>query len=608
VVYYQIDSLEKHKFSDRTALMKKVLGLSLFSLLAMSPLQAAETPLRITFPPNNYKTTSDRIFIMGSAPATGEVSIGGKVIPRSKAGYFAPSVNLKPGENRIQIRHDNHQSEIVVVRTISQSPAISPSGFVLDSLSPKSNIAKLPGEYICFEAIAANKAEVSVLLGGQTIPLTYQPMLAELPANNIVLTQLSNEPQILPDRGRYTGCAVAARAGDLGIPTFQITQGDRRLTQPGTGRIEVLSPVKVEIAEVMVEGGIARTGPSKDNSRLTPLPKGTKAAITAKEGDWLRLDYGGWINKEEVRVSPGGTPPKSIIRSIRASKKPGVTEVSFPLQVAVPVTVQQGNNKLVLRLYNTTAQTDIIRFDDDPVVSRLDWQQVSPGIVEYTFNLKRPQAWGYKLEYRGTSLILSLRHSPKRDRKSAKPLNGIKIVLDPGHGGEDSGALGPNGETEKAVNLVMSGLIARELQNKGAIVYLTRQEDKTMTIPDRIAYINAVEPAIALSIHHNSLPDGGDAMNIQGFGSFWYHAQAHDLALFIHQKVTRSAGRKPYGVYWDNLALARPAIAPSVLLELGFMSNPVEFEEKVTNPVEQRKLALALADGIDRWFATKVPN
>jgi N-acetylmuramoyl-L-alanine amidase len=588
--------------------MKKIWSLSLFSLLAISPVQATETPLKITFPPNNYETTSDRIFIMGSAPSSGEVLINGKAIARTNAGYFAPSLPIQVGENRFQIRYNNQQTEIVVIRNISQNPAISPQGFVKNSLTPKVDIAKLPGEFVCFEAVAPTKAQVSVKLGGQTIPLTYQPQVVELPDNKIALTQLSNQPQTVQNRGRYTGCVVASAPGDLGVPVFQITQGNQTLTEPGTSKIQILSPVKLEIAEVTVEGGIARTGPSTDHSRLTPLPKGTRATVTGKEGDFLRLDYGGWIDKSEVRLLPSATPPKSIIRSIRARQLPGVTEVLFPLQVPVPVTVQQGTNKLVLRLYNTTAQTDIIRLDDDPVVSRLDWQQISPGIVEYTFNLKQAQAWGYQLQYRGTSLALSLRHPPKRDRSSQKPLNGIKIVLDPGHGGKDSGAVGPTGYTEKEVNLVMSNLIARELQNRGALVYLTRTEDKAVALPDRVAYINTVQPAIALSIHHNALPDGGDVERIQGFGSFWYHPQAHDLALFLHQEVVRSAGRKAYGVYWDNLALARPYSAPSVLLELGFMSNPQEFEEKVTNPVEQKKLAKALADGIEKWFAIQVPN
>lgn len=56
-------------------------------------------------------------------------------------------------------------------------------------------------------------------------------------------------------------------------------------------------------------------------------------------------------------------------------------------------------------------------------------------------------------------------------------------------------------------------------------------------------------------------------------------------------------------MFWNNLALTRPHVAPAVLLELGFMSNPDEFEE-IVNPQAQQKMANTLADGISEWFKT----
>jgi N-acetylmuramoyl-L-alanine amidase len=116
--------------------------------------------------------------------------------------------------------------------------------------------------------------------------------------------------------------------------------------------------------------------------------------------------------------------------------------------------------------------------------------------------------------------------------------------------------------------------------------------------------IDRLKPAIALSIHYNSLPDDGDAQNTQGVGMFWYNAQAHSLAVFLHNYLVQKLERPSYGVFWNNLALTRPTTAPAVLLELGFMSNPSEFEW-VTNPQEQPKLAQAIADGITQWFASQ---
>jgi len=89
-----------------------------------------------------------------------------------------------------------------------------------------------------------------------------------------------------------------------------------------------------------------------------------------------------------------------------------------------------GDRTLTLTLYNTTAQTDIIRLDDDPIISRLDWQQVAPTQVQYTFNLKSQQQWGYKLKRRYKLGAVFASSTPQ-------PLAGIKILLDPGHGGAE---------------------------------------------------------------------------------------------------------------------------------------------------------------------------
>jgi N-acetylmuramoyl-L-alanine amidase len=113
--------------------------------------------------------------------------------------------------------------------------------------------------------------------------------------------------------------------------------------------------------------------------------------------------------------------------------------------------------------------------------------------------------------------------------------------------------------------------------------------------------INEEEPDLAISVHYNALPDNGDAMKTQGIGTFWYHPQAHSLAVFLHNYLVETLDRPSYGVFWNNLALTRPAVTPSILLELGFMINPVEFEW-IVNPQEQRKLAVALADGIVEWM------
>lgn len=182
-----------------------------------------------------------------------------------------------------------------------------------------------------------------------------------------------------------------------------------------------------------------------------------------------------------------------------------------------------------------------------------------------------------------------------------QPLSGIKILVNPGHGGQETGAAGPTGYLAKDVNLSVSKLLRDELVLRGALVVMTREDDIELSLSARQAMIDQQEPVIAITIHYTAVPDDGDAENSKGIRTYWYHSQAHSLAVFLHDYLVNKLKRSSMGVFWNNLALTRPSTAPSVVMELGFMTNPEEFEW-IVNTNEQKKLARVLADGIVEWF------
>ena len=593
-------------------------GMAIISLPAL-----AQSPLSIVYPPPEHQTVAEKIFFIGTAPPQESVSINGKEIKnRSKSGHFAPSLPLKMGENIFKIRYEDEEIELKVTRNSNHPQIPEDLAFGKDSLIPKVNMARLPDEPICFSAVAPPDAKVSAKIGKSKIVLLPQVESIELPANSAVLTA-ENTPTNNSNIGRYEGCTTLDFPYNYGKPTFELEQDGEIVTQKGEGNIEILSPKDIKVVEVVADPGVARTGASTNHSRLTPLPKGSRARVTGQEGTWLRLDYGGWIKAEETKLVPGNIPPQSVIRGIIGQQKKSATEIVFPLQLPVPVEIEQKADSITLSLHNTTAQTDTIRLDPDPLIERLDWQQVSPTQIDYTFELNHKQQWGYDLGYDGSNLVFALRHPPKIpqitlagsmkyrngdliegnifENKSQKPLNNIKILLDPGHGGKELGARGPNGYPEKDVNLLISKLVEQELINLGAEVYLTREEDVDVSLQERVDMIGEVKPDLAISIHYNALPDSGDAENTKGISTFWYNTQAHAPATFLHNYLIDKLNREDAGVFWNNLALTRPHTAPSILLELGFMINPEEFEW-ITNSVEQRKLGKAIAQGIKEWF------
>ncbi|MGL6343997.1 MAG: N-acetylmuramoyl-L-alanine amidase [Waterburya sp.] len=612
--------------------MKQFLGLAaLTDILIIGGMMGtclsvqAESPLSVVYPPKEHQTTAEKIFFIGTASPQDTVLINGKPIKnRSSSGHFAPSLPLKIGENIFTIRHQKQEIKIKVYRLSEQPEIPKKLAFGDDSLTPGVDIARLPNEPICFGAIAPPDTNVSVQIGQSKVLLLPQVESVDLPANSAVLTA-DNNPVTKTDISKYEGCTSLDIPRNYGKPLFELKKDGETITQKGQGDVTILAPQDIEVVEVIADEGVARTGASSDNSRLTPLPKGTRGRITGKEGEWLRLDYGGWIQETETKPVLGNILPQSIIRGITARQVNAATEVIFPLQLPVPVEVKQDETSITLSLYNTIAQTDTIRFDADPMIKRLDWQQVSPNQIDYTFELHGQQQWGYDLRYEGTSLIFSLRHPPKATLLSnlrtikyqegnliesqvntinpQQPLEGIDILLDPGHGGKESGAKGPTGYPEKDINLLVSKLVEQELNKLGATVYLTRKKDIDLSLDERVAMIDKVKPDLAVSIHYNALPDNGDAENTQGISTFWYNTQAHAPAMFLHKYLVTKLNRPDYGTYWNNLALTRPHTAPSILLELGFMINPEEFEW-ITNAQEQQKLAKAIAQGIQAWFTT----
>jgi N-acetylmuramoyl-L-alanine amidase len=580
-----------------------ILGFPTVGLAQVKPPIAtpAAATLKVVYPPAKHTTTAKQIFLIGTAPIAGQVLVNGQPIARSAAGHFVPSFPLSLGENTFQLQYQGQTLTINVTREATTIAPVTDATFGADSLQPTADRSQLSGEPICLGAIAAAGATVQATIAGQTIALAPQPTVI-LPDNKAVLTGKAQAQERFA--GQHSGCVALTKPGEFPVQYRTKLKGKtRQATAPG--KVKVLNPTQLAVVEVIAAQGVARTGPSTDFSRLTPLPQGTRASVTGSEGEWLRLDYGAWIKQVETKAVIQPLPPRSQVRGVISRKQGDWIEIIFPLQTPVPVAVQQLPQSFVLSLYNTTAQTDTIKLVDNPTIEQITWQQINPNQIDYRFQLKPTQQWGYKLRYEGSSLIVALKNPPPTAANPQQPLKGIKILLDPGHGSAaDPGSTGPTGLPEKDVTLVVSKKLRDRLVKLGATVELTREGDDDILPNDRATKINTTAPTIALSLHYNALPDDGDALNTSGVSAFWYHPQAQSLASFLAQSVVQNMGRRADGVMWNNLAVTRPATAPSVLIELGYMINPDEFEW-IRNPQQQEKLADTLAAGIVEWFATR---
>lgn len=578
--------------------------------------RSPSSTLLVVYPPIGHSTTASQIFLIGSAPAAGEVLVNGQRIRRSATGNFSPSFPLAVGENKFVVEHSGQSKTIVVVRTLAQ-PDLPIDGFAKDSLYPNIPIARLPGELICLSAIAPPNSIVTANLGQQSLSLVPDASTTILADNLSVLTGKLEAQAVtgtyrgctqLPEQFAQIGTVGGTLGRTLGAPIYELKLPDgRSIREPAKGTINVLDPARLTTVEVTASPGVARTGSDTEFARLTPLPKGVRDRVTGKDGIWQRLSYGAWIKETETQgVSRSGVPVESIVSGVTSRSVSDWTELRIPLQTPVPITVNQTDRTLQITLHHTLSQAGIQRLVNNPTISHITWQQITPTQMQYTLHLKTNQAWGYKTRYEGNLLVLSLKNPPVlANSLSANSLRGIKILLDPGHGSsEDLGSVGNGGIPEKDITIVVSKLLRDRLTKRGATVIMTREGDDDIGPNERAQLIVKVEPTIALSIHYNALPDGGDAEKTQGVAAFWYHPQSQSLAQFLHDYVTQKLDRKSDNVFWNNLALARPTVAPSILIELGYMIHPEEYTW-ITDPVQQNKLADTLADGIEAWFRSR---
>jgi N-acetylmuramoyl-L-alanine amidase len=203
------------------------------------------------------------------------------------------------------------------------------------------------------------------------------------------------------------------------------------------------------------------------------------------------------------------------------------------------------------------------------------------------------------------------------------PLAGAHVVLDPGHGGEEPGAVGANGLTEAAVNLTVAEQTAQLLQDAGATVVLTRTADYRITLRTRAAIATALEPEAFVSIHHNAEPDG--AWPGPGTETYFQIADAESrrLAGLLWEEEVAALG--PFDAEWvadtDAGAKYRPASdggdyygilrrsagVPAVLSEAAFISNPTEAALLAT-PEFQHAEALAIARAVARFVGSDDPG
>ena len=172
------------------------------------------------------------------------------------------------------------------------------------------------------------------------------------------------------------------------------------------------------------------------------------------------------------------------------------------------------------------------------------------------------------------------------------------VIIDPGHGGPDPGAIGIDGLQEKGIVLDIGQKVAAILEQQGIQAVITRPDDRDLDLEPRVQLAERLNATVFVSIHANSI--NLSRQDISGLETYYYQSGLN-LARTIHQSVIEGTGIQDRGVRSARFYVLRKTSMPSVLVEVGFVTGRDD-AAKLSDANYRSQMASAIARGILRYL------
>lgn len=181
-----------------------------------------------------------------------------------------------------------------------------------------------------------------------------------------------------------------------------------------------------------------------------------------------------------------------------------------------------------------------------------------------------------------------------------KPLKDKILILDPGHGGNISqDVIGKKGSREKDIVLYIAKLLKENLEQMGAKVTLTREEDKSVSLSERVNLANKIRPDFFISLHLNSFHNS----SIHGCEIYHYKndRDSVDLSKSIMDSLEKTTDIINRGIKTADFFVLREVGVSSLHIEIEYLTNP-EVEEKLMDNMYLKKISQGLSEGISEYY------
>ena len=598
------------------------------------PLKTGPLALQLVYPsPTDIVDAADSSFVFGQiGDGRATLTINGQEVEVARNGAFLGWIRI-PADTLVSFEFeavrgsDTLRAVVPARRTVRFTPPTS--GPWLDTLSvqPRGRVWWPADEPLPVTLRAAPGATVQLRRpDGTVVALSNDPRLAEVPWGTRAFELDSTKLRRPVAADRYAGVLTPALLGDPGPllgprPPMSCCGGPATL-RPSVPAptIEVIlgadtarwawpiqmAPLSGAPRLVAFDDDTARKG---DTDRITVgrtipsgtyyyfFPTGTRAAATGRVNGDLRVrlssESTAWVSANEAMPLAQGLPVAgATVGSVRITRSPDRVSLRIPVSWRVPFKVLEEERRLTLTFFGAQGDVNWIQYGPaDPMLREVRWSQPIGDEVALTVELADP-VWGYRTRWDGTDLMLEVKRPPRIN--SARPLAGLKVVVDAGH--PPAGATGPTGFRESEANLAIARIVERMFRAAGATVLMTRKDTLPVDLTPRILFADSVGADLLLSIHNNALPDGVNPFTNSGTSVYYNQPRSLAWARPVEAQLVRRLGIRELGVGRGDLALVRPTWMPSILTEGMFLMIP-EQENALRSPAGQRLYAQAVYDG-----------
>lgn len=363
-------------------------------------------------------------------------------------------------------------------------------------------------------------------------------------------------------------------------------------------------------SNVLKDNTPLRSAPDDDAQRLTHLNKGIVLLLEGKKGSYYKINLGdsstAWVNEKNISICT--TVNERILASVCETKfdeDKYFNYLKLNLNLQIPYKVLENGNNLELTIYGIKQNQEFInKLTSQKIFKPLNIKQNLNNNITLEFP-STSRLWGYDCCYEGNNLVFKKRKSPLIN--PSKPLEGQIIAIDAGHGGSDSGAIGPTGEKEKNINLDVTKKLEEELKKAGAQVIITRCDDTNVDLFDRVRIAKENNALISVSVHSNALADGGNPYIKHGTSTFYYNQESKELAYTLKSQLLKDLGTLDDGTSKASFVLTRATSPLSVLIEVAYIIHPEEYQ-LLLNEEFRQKAAIAIKTGLEQYLLNNAKN